>query len=67
MFANSYDISITTFCYFFFDCGYLEVAMYCFVGNIPRYISIKDLSVFDWKCRSISMLELLAVRHSWIP
>ena len=24
---------------------------------------IRDLSVFDWKCRSISMLELLAVPH----
>ena len=28
MFVNSYDISITTFCYFFFDYGYLEDAMY---------------------------------------
>ena len=27
----------------------------------------KDLSVFDWKRWSISMLELLAVFHSWIP
>ena len=26
-----------------------------------------DLSVFDWKRWSISMLELLAVPHSWIP
>ena len=39
MFVNSYDISITTFCYFFFDCGYLEVAMCCFVGNIPGCIN----------------------------
>ena len=38
MFVNSFDISITTFCYLFFDCGYLENAMYCFVGNIPRCI-----------------------------
>ena len=29
--------------------------------------SIRDLSVFDWKGWSISMLELLAVPHSWIP
>ena len=29
--------------------------------------SIRDLSVFDWKRWSISMLELLAVPHSWIP
>ena len=28
---------------------------------------IRDLSVFDWKRVSISMLELLAVPHSWIP
>ena len=28
---------------------------------------IIDLSVFDWKRWSISMLELLAVPHSWIP
>ena len=28
---------------------------------------IRDLSVFDWKRWSISMLELLAVPHSWIP
>ena len=28
---------------------------------------IRDLSVFDWKRRSISMLELLAVPHSWNP
>ena len=28
---------------------------------------IKNLSVFDWKHWSISMLELLAVPHSWIP
>ena len=28
---------------------------------------IRELSVFDWKRRSISMLELLAVPHSWIP
>ena len=34
MVVNTYDVSITTFCYFFFDCGYLEVAMYCSVGNI---------------------------------
>ena len=27
----------------------------------------RDLSVFDWKRWSISMLELLAVPHSWIP
>ena len=38
MVVHSYDISITTFYYFFFDCGYLEVAMYCFVGNIPECI-----------------------------
>ena len=29
--------------------------------------SIRDLRVFDWKRWSISMLELLAVPHSWIP
>ena len=28
---------------------------------------IRDLSVFDWKRWSISMLELLAVPHNWIP
>ena len=28
---------------------------------------IRDLSVCDWKRWSISMLELLAVPHSWIP
>ena len=27
----------------------------------------RGLSVFDWKRWSISMLELLAVPHSWIP
>ena len=27
----------------------------------------RDLSGFDWKRWSISMLELLAVSHSWIP
>ena len=27
----------------------------------------RDLSVFDWKRWSVSMLELLAVPHSWIP
>ena len=27
----------------------------------------RDLSVFDWKRWSISMLELLVVPHSWIP
>ena len=27
----------------------------------------RDLSVFDWKRWSISMLELLAVPYSWIP
>ena len=29
--------------------------------------SIKDLRVFDWNRRRISMLELLVVPHSWIP
>ena len=29
--------------------------------------SIKDLRVFDWNRRKISMLELLAVSHSRIP
>ena len=29
--------------------------------------SIRDLRVFDWKRWSISMSELLAVPHSWIP
>ena len=38
MVVNSYDISITTFCYFFLNWGYLKVAMYCFVGNIPGCI-----------------------------
>ena len=28
---------------------------------------IKDLRAFDWNRRRISMLELLAVPHSWIP
>ena len=36
--VNSYVISITEFGYFFFNCRYLKLAMYCFVGNIPRYI-----------------------------
>ena len=48
MFVDSFAISIAIFCYFFFDCGYLEVAVYCFVGNIQDAF-IRDLSVFDWK------------------
>ena len=31
MFVDSFVISIAVFCYFFFDCGYPEVAIYCFV------------------------------------
>ena len=38
MFVDSFVISIAVFCYFFFDCGYPEVAIYCFVGNIPECI-----------------------------
>ena len=31
-------ISASGLVYFFFDCGYLEVALDCFVGNIPGCI-----------------------------
>ena len=66
MVVNSYVISVTEFGYFFFNCRYLKAAMYCFVGNIQG-ASIKDLRVFDWNRWRISMLELFAVSHSWIP
>ena len=66
MFVDSFAISAAIFCYFLFDCGYLEVMVDCFVGNIQGAFN-RDLSVFDWKHWSISMMELLAVPHSWIP
>ena len=40
MVVNSYVISITKFLYFFFNCRYLKIAMYCFIGNIPRCIKV---------------------------
>ena len=42
MVFNSYVISITEFGYFFFNCRYLKVAMYCFVGNKPIYNNKAD-------------------------
>ena len=36
--VDSCVISASGLVYFFFDCGYLEIAVDCFVGNIPGYI-----------------------------
>ena len=46
--VDSCVISASGLVYFIFDCEYLEVAMYCFVGDIQGAF-IRDLSVFDWK------------------
>ena len=42
-YVNSYIISVSELGYFFFNRGYLKVAMYCFVGNAYQGASIKDL------------------------
>ena len=64
--VDSCVISASGLVYFIFDCRYLEVTVDCFVGTYQGAFN-RDLSIFDWKRWSISMLELLAVPHSWIP
>ena len=50
MVVNSYVTFVTEFWYFFFDCGYLNVAMYRFVGNIPRPNILEFLIGIIEKC-----------------
>ena len=53
------------------DISFLTVGILrsrCIVSLVTyQGASIKNLRVFDWNRWRISMLELLAVPHSWIP
>ena len=60
--VNSYVISVTEFAYFFFDCGYLDVAMYCLVGNIPRCILEFSIgNVEEFLCWNYLLFPVLGV------
>ena len=59
--VNSYIIFVTEFGYFFSNCGYLKVEMYCFLANISR--SIKDPKVFTFCNYSLfPYLDILKMR-----
>ena len=67
MVVDSSVISASGLVYFVFD--FVGILRSRWIVSLVTYQAafIRDLSVFDWKRRSISMLELLAVPHSWIP
>ena len=70
MIVDSFDISIATFCYSSLTVDILRsrcIASLVTYQCAYKCAFIRDLCVFDWKRWSISMLELLAVPHSWIP
>ena len=64
MVVNSYVISITEFGYFFFDCGYLEVAMYCFKVHLLRILEFSIEIVEEFLCWNYLLFPIVGSHRS---